>query len=179
MTRERGGAHGPSRRPPVGLVQQATGLLGQALASDDAEAAGMRADDVLADPETAVSLLGAPDSWQAARHAVVQRYGRVGALLVLGYEHRWRHRHQPGDDPLPETLEHLLEHFHELDAEALEALLAELDVVDGLTDDASAARRRLHATYAVAERDGTDTAHAAYMEALERVMRLAGPLLAS
>ena len=46
-----------------------------------------------ADGTTALALLGGPDASPAARAAVVQRFGRVGALLVLGYEERGRARH--------------------------------------------------------------------------------------
>ncbi|MHB8593644.1 MAG: hypothetical protein ACYDB3_04835 [Acidimicrobiales bacterium] len=180
------------------LGRKATGLLGQALASDDAEAAGLRADDVLSDPEQAVVLLGAPDAWHTARHAVVQRYGRVGALLVVGYEDRWRRRQGVTAAPASETTEpeafeaisagtaaeridELIEHFGELDAHGMEALLEALDRAEGrpVEGEAVEARRWLHATYAVAERDGTEMAHRAYMRALDRVMRLATPLIAS
>ena len=165
---------------PHGLVHRASGLLGQALASDDAEAAGLRADDVLMSGEVAMLLLGGPDPWAAARHAVVQRYGRVGALLVVGYEGRWRARHGAGGPANPPEMEFLLDRFADLDAEALQALLARLDHSEGVDADeeASRARRWLHATYAVAARDGTDSAHRAYMGALDRVMRLARRRLA-
>jgi hypothetical protein len=163
-----------------GLVHRASGLLGQALASEDAEAAGLRADDVLTSGEAAVTLLGDPDAWAAARHAVVQRYGRVGALLVVGYEGRWRARHGLGGPVNPPDMEHLLDRFASLDAEELQVLLARLDRAEGVDEDeeASRARRWLHATYAVAARDGSDAAHRDYMEALDRVMRLAGRRLA-
>ncbi|MDE3086760.1 MAG: hypothetical protein KGJ77_08335 [Acidobacteriota bacterium] len=161
------------------LSQRAAGLLGQALAADDAEHAGLRADEVLADPAAAVSLLGSPEAWPAARHAVVQRYGRVGALLVLGFEDRWRAG--AGEEAAaPAGLEELVDRFPHAGAEELEGLLAALDGArGGVPDDTEAARRWLHATYAVAERDGTDTAHRAYMDALDRLLRLAGRPLAS
>ena len=171
----RGDAPGDAPR----LLQRATGLLGQALAAEDAEAAGLRADRVLADPEAAVSLLGAPDAWSAARHVVVQRYGRVGALLVVGFEERYRALAGEEADPLPE-LEELLDRFPEADADELDAILEALDGRPaGAVDETEAARRWLHATYAVAERDGTDGAHRAYMDALDRLLRLAGRRLAS
>ena len=52
---------------------------------------------------------------------------------------------------------------------------------EGFTADADGvdAHRWLHATYAVAARDGTPGAHRAYMRALDRVMRLVRPLVAS
>lgn len=169
---------GPARQ---GLVQRASRLLGQALASDDAEAGGLRADEVLANPAVAQLVLGAPDAWPAARHAVVQRYGRVGALLVLGYEGRWRSRHDGGPVNPPE-MEQLLDGFFRLDAEHVCDLLAGLEPADdacGHNEGATRARQWLHATYAVAARDGTDSAHRAYMAALDGVMRQAARRLAS
>jgi hypothetical protein len=170
----------PDRPGGYGLVHQAGGLLGQALASEDAETGGLRADDVLASAEIALMLLGRPDAWASARHAVVQRYGRVGALLVVGYEGRWRANHrQPGPTNPPE-LEQLLDRFSDIDASELQELLARLDQSEGVDpgDEEAQARRRLHATFAVAARDGSNSAHRAYMEALDRVMRLAAPRLA-
>jgi hypothetical protein len=176
----------PARAPSCGqgerrLVIAATGLLGQALASDDAEAGGLRADDLLADGESAVKLLGDPDAWPAARHAVVQRYGRVGALLVVGFEGRWRSRRGVADSPNPPELETLLERFMELSGEELERLLSAIERAEGVDadDEEVAARRLLHATYAQAARDGTDAAHRAYMAALDAVMRQAARKLAS
>ncbi|HUY63047.1 MAG TPA: hypothetical protein VMV14_00860 [Acidimicrobiales bacterium] len=174
--------HGPvvGGRPHAeeSAVRRAFTLLGQALASDDAEAAGLHADDVLADQRRAQALLGGPDAWEAARHAVVQRYGRVGALLVIGYEDRA----QPGTTArtLP-ALERLMNRFPSLDAEQVHVLLEEIDseVGTGIGGESVSARRWLHATYAVAERDGTEPAHRAYMQALDRVMRLARPVIAS
>lgn len=178
-----GAGRGPARSDPGrghALAQRVTALLGEALAGDDAEAAGLRADDVLADPAGAPSVLGGPDAWPAARHAVVQRYGRVGALLVVGYEGRAADAGHAN----PPELDRLLDDFTEMDAEEIEDLLAALPgaelPVDHLGgDEAAAARRWLAATYAVAARDRTDAAHRAYMTALERVMRLAARRLAS
>lgn len=164
-----------------GPEQRASRLLGQALASEDAEASGLRAADVLMSGEVALVLLGAPDAWAAARHVVVQRYGRVGALLVVGYEGRWRARHGEEGPVNPPEMERLLDRFAHLDAEELEQLLAHLEPADGGAEgneDVTDARRRLHATYAVAARDGTESAHRAYMEALDHVMRLAARRLA-
>lgn len=164
-----------------GLGDAATGLLGQALASDDAEAGGLRADDLLADADGAVQLLGDPEAWPAARHAVVQRYGRVGALLVVGYEGRWHRRRGLEHPANPPELETLLDRFAELSAAELDVLLAGIERAEGVdpTDEVVAARRMLHATYAQAARDGTEAAHRAYMEALDTVMRQAGRALAS
>ncbi|MHB8681959.1 MAG: hypothetical protein ACYDA2_07690 [Acidimicrobiales bacterium] len=166
----------------LGVVRRAALLLGQALASDDAEAGGLHADDVLADSGRAESLLGGPEGWPAARHAVVQRYGRVGALLVVGFEERWRRRNRAGAHEVPcPPLEHLLDRFPSLGAEEIDVLLREVDRSEGEPTDGEtlAARRWLHATYAVAARDGSDTTHRAYMCALDRVMRQARPILAS
>lgn len=166
------------------MLDRVGGLLDQALASDDAEAGGLRADDVLADPEVALVVLGGPDAWSAARHAVVQRYGRVGALMVVGFEARFHARRGLGAEPNPAELDHLLNGFAEMDADELRAVLHGVERAaaapgEAVDDEAADARRWLEATYAVAARDGTDTAHCAYMEALDRVMRLAGRRLAS
>lgn len=180
-----------------GLLRTSAALLAEALASDDAEAGGLRADDVLADPEQALSVLGAPDGWVAARHAVVQRYGRVGALMVLAYEQRWALRHsvstgraptrgragrgRADDGHVRRCLDALLETFGDVDAVELDELLADLERAGGAGagGEEAEARRWLHATYAVAARDRTDAAHRAYMEALDRVLRLASPRIAS
>ena len=57
---------------------------------------------------------------------------------------------------------------------SLYGLLCEIDEDEGYAGDAEGidAHRWLHATYAVAARDGTPGAHRAYMCALDRVMRL-------
>jgi hypothetical protein len=163
------------------LARAATGLLGQALASEDAEAGGLHADDILRDGESALQLLGDPEAWPAARHAVVQRYGRVGALLVVGFEGRWHNQRGIAHRPNPPELETLLDRFAELSGEELEGLLAAIERAEGVDADAEdvAARRLLHATYAQAARDGTDAAHRAYMAALDGVMRQAARKLAS
>jgi hypothetical protein len=180
-----GGGGGPGRGDRRGrsLARRVSALLGEALASDDAECGGLRADEVLAHPDTALALLGAPESWPAARHAVVQRYGRVGALLVAGYEGRAAPG-GAGEAGNPPELEQLLEGFAAMDAHDIEDLLARLGPAGspldrGVGEEAAAARRRLEAAYAVAARDGTEGAHRAYMEALDRVMRLAARRLAS
>jgi len=166
------------------LAGMAEGLLDRALASDDAEAGGLRADDVLSHPESALVMLGGPDAWSAARHAVIQRYGRVGALLVVGYEGRFRTRRGMDAPPNPPELERLLDRFATMDAlqlcEVLDAVETErLEAWGEIVADARqrSARHWLEATYAVAARDGTRRAHRAYMAALDRVMRLAAPRL--
>jgi len=60
-------------------------------------------------------------------------------------------------------------------------LLCEIDEDEGFAGDTDGvdAHRWLHATYALAARDGTPVAHRAYMSALDRVMRLVRPLVAS
>ncbi len=182
VKRSSGAPARPGRFPGPGeLGRLASGLLGEALASDDAEAGGLRADDLLADTDSAVALLGDPAAWPAARNAVVQRYGRVGALLVVGYEGRWRRRRGLGGGPNPPALETLIDRFAALSAEGLDELLAGIERAEGLDADeeSRAARRWMHATYAEAARDGTDAAHRAYMAALDAVMRQAARHLAS
>ena len=79
-----------------------------------------------------------------------------------------------------DELEALLDRFVDADVDEVDGLLAALDGIPaGVEDETATARRRLHATYAVAERDGTDAAHRAYMDALDRLLRLAGRRLAS
>jgi len=163
------------------VARHAAVLLAQALASDDAESLGLRADELLADHQRAEQLLGGPDAWASALHAVVQRYGRVGALLVIAYQARWARRHEDDTPHQSPLLELLVERFYQLDAAALDALLADIDRAEGVdvSGEDAASRRWLHATYAVAERDGTDAAHRCYMRALDRVLRRAGSVLAS
>jgi len=177
-----------ARRSP-NRNRRATELLRQAMAAEDAEQFGLRAEHVIADGSTALTLLGDPEASPAARAAVVQRFGRIGALLVLGYEDRWaRRRRLAGSGATPaapaaagQPVERIVRDFARLDARHLYHLLAELDREDGLAvgDTGADAHRWLHATYAVAARDGTPGAHHAYMRALDDVMRLARPLLAS
>ena len=182
----------PGRRPDARL-RRVTDMVRQAMASDDVEHIGLRAEHVLADVGAALTLLGAPDASPAARATVIQRFGRVGALLVLGYEDRW-HRQQadgpgaasatalaaPADDSR-RLVASLLREFDRIDARRLYDLLCAIDCGhEAVTHDTPAdAHRWLDATYAVAARDGTSGAHRAYMNALERVMRLVRPLVAS
>jgi hypothetical protein len=165
-------------------------LLRQAMATDDVDRLGLRAEHVLCDGTTALALLGGPHASPAARAAVVQRFGRVGALLVLGYEQRGRARHTgvgPGQagpersDTSGRHIDRLVEEFARIDARRLYGLLCEIDEDDGLgrDDEGIDAHRWLHATYAVAARDSTPGSHRDYMRALERVMRLVRPLVAS
>jgi hypothetical protein len=173
-----------------GRTRRATELIRQAMASEDADEVGLRAETVLADATTALALLGGPDASPAAQAAVVQRFGRVGALIVLGYEERGRTRHlvavnADGAVERPEKadvhIETLVQDFATIDAPAVYELLCEIDEDDGFAGDPDGidAHRWLHATYAVAARDGTPGAHRAYMCALDRVMRLVRPLVAS
>lgn len=170
--------------------RRAAELLGRALSHDDAESEGVRAAQILADPAVALALLGSPRAAPAARDAVVQRFGLVGALLVVGYEDRWRHRlsalsgdgrGSPVHDEAGRCVEELVRHFRRFDVERLEALLRELDCVEKptATAPASTARCRLHAAYAVAARDGGDISHQAYMDALDGVLRVTRSSLAS
>jgi hypothetical protein len=160
------------------------------MASEDADQVGLKAETVLVDGSTALALLGGPAASPAARAAVVQRFGRVGALLVLGYEARGRalylmpvYGHGPVErsERADAHIEFLVEHFDSIDARTLYGLLCEIDEDEGFSGDVDGvdAHRWLHATYAVAARDGTPAAHRAYMCALDRVMRLVRPLVAS
>lgn len=170
--------------------RRAAELLARSLSHDDAEADGLCADRVLADPAMALALLGSPDAVPAARDAVVQRFGLVGALLVVGHEDRWRRRLAAvagdADNPSPGGavsghLERLVKQFSHLDARRLQALLSDIDRAESATtqDRVVAARHRLHATYAVAARDGSDRSHHEYMEALNEVLRMTRPAVAS
>src|ERR1700680_408184 len=64
--------YGPSPRSTRALssTRRATELLRQAMASEDADEFGLRAEHVLADRGTALTLLGGPDASPAARAAV-------------------------------------------------------------------------------------------------------------
>jgi hypothetical protein len=179
------------REPQIGADRgrRAAELLGRALTHDDAQGDGVSADQVLADPVVALALLGSPVAASAARDAVVQRFGLVGALLVVGYEERWCRRvsvlaggaESPVvGDVVGRCVERLVRHFVDLDCHRIEALLRDIDRAEGrATVGAATARCRLHATYAVAARDGDDSSHHAYMEALDRVLLTTRPALAS
>ena len=179
---------------------RAAELVRQALASDDAERLGRCAAYVLGDAGTALTLLGDPAS-RPARQAVVQHFGYVGALLVLGYEERWERVHLSGDgtgagdadpggdalpgrarrhdgtvdevDPVGRHLDRLVRVFPRLDARSLYELLGKIERDEDLHRDepCADAHRWLHATYAVAARDETAVAHQAYMRALDAVLR--------
>jgi hypothetical protein len=176
-----GGRPGP-RRPEQDRSRRATDLVRRAIASEDAERRGLRAELVLADAGTAVTLLGDPGASPTAREAVVQRFGRVGAFIVLGYEAMWS-GYGSEAEPCNRPLERLVRDFPRLGALDLYELL---DEIDGGPSSSSYsphagtdAHRWLHATYAVAARDGTLAAHHAYMRALDDVMRLVRPLVAA
>lgn len=188
-----------------GRSRRATELLRQAMASDDAERLGLCATRLLEDPGAALTLLGDPDASPTACQAVVQHFGRVGALIVLGYEERWHRAAGEGAGtatgdgaergalpaPVPGAgghegdlegrhLDQLVAEFPRLDARGLYELLGRIDRAgDGPDDGGARAHRWLHATYAVAGRDGTLRAHHGYMRALDDVMRLVRPLVAS
>jgi hypothetical protein len=170
--------------------RRANEMLARALSHEDAEADGICADRVLADPAVALALLGSPDADPAARDAVVQRFGLVGALLVIGHEDRWRRHVAALSDDAETTpvgaevsghVERLVKNFGHFDAERLEAVLSDIDRAEGAapTDRAAAARRRLHAAYAIAARDGSDVSHQQYMESLNEVLLTTRPAVAS
>jgi len=170
--------------------RRASELLARALSHEDADADEVCADRVLADPVVALALLGSPDASPTARDGVVQRFGFVGALLVVGHEDRWR-RHiavlsgegemAAADDEVSASIERLIKHFAHLDAGKLENLLGDIDRAELETpdDEMAVARRRLHATYAVAARDGSDMSHHEYMDSLNEVLRMTRPAVAS
>jgi len=170
--------------------RRAMKLLGRSLAHEDAEADGICADRVLADPAIALALLGSPEAAPEARDAVVQRFGLVGAFLVVGHEDRWQRRlavvsgdaavSMPGD-VVSVYLERLIKHFAHLDVHKMATLLNDIDCAEnGVPDDAVAvARHRLHAAYAVAARDGSDVSHHEYMESLNEVLSMTRPAVAS
>jgi hypothetical protein len=171
-------------------ARRAMKLLARSLAHEDAEADGMCADRVLADPAIALALLGSPDAAPEARDAVVQRFGLVGAFLVVGHEDRWQRRLAvvtgdagatiPGDE-VSAYLERLIKHFAHLDVAKLATILNDIDCAEnGVPDDEVAvARHRLHAAYAVAARDGSDVSHHEYMESLNEVLSMTRPAVAS
>jgi len=174
----------PDRRRRASL------LLARALSHEDAEADGVCADRLLADPAVALALLGSPDTAPEARDAVVQRFGLVGALLVVAHEDRWQ-RHlavlsgdaatRSAGDEVAGHLERLVKHFAHLDAQGLELLLSDIDCAEsGMpTDQVAAARHRLHAAYAVAARDGSEVSHHEYMDSLNEVLKMTRPAVAS
>jgi hypothetical protein len=165
-------------------------MLARALSHEDAEADGVSADRVLADPAVALALLGSPEAGPEARDAVVQRFGLVGALLVVAHEDRWQ-RHlavlsgeaatTTAADAVSRLLEQLVRDFARIDVHGLDALLGAIDGAEGATpvDRVAASRRRLHAAYAVAARDGSDASHHRYMEALNEVLKMTRPAAAS
>lgn len=192
-TSDRGGTPGsaaaPWARQEAGHAWHRAGLLlAEALDEPDAETLGVRAGDVLASVWEAERLLAGPEPCAVARHAVVQRYGRVGALVVVGHEDRVHRGAAVGADPL----RLLVECFWDLDAQEMAVALARIAIGEhahawpastaSSGDRTRAAhvapcgsmpvvtsRHWLDATYAVAQRDGGSTAHRAYMAALEQV----------
>jgi len=169
--------------------RRAMKLLARSLAHEDAEADGVCADRVLADPAIALALLGSPDAAPAARDAVVQRFGLVGAFLVVGHEDRWHRRlavvsgdpEATAGDEVSVYLERLVKHFAHLDVHKMATLLNDIDCAENGVpdDDVAVARHRLHAAYAVAARDGTEVSHHEYMESLNEVLSMTRPAVAS
>ena len=159
-------------------------LLRCALSSDDAELHGARAEHILSDEGAALMLLGSSAASESARAAVVQRFGLVGAFLVVGFEERWLgcsegHGEFAVRGRGATFLDALVRDFARLDARQLERLLRHIERSAGPEQEGEVARahRWLHATYAVAARDGTDKSHRAYLRALDRVLRLVGPIV--
>jgi hypothetical protein len=181
---------GETNAPVSDRRHRAAMMLARSLSHEDAEADGVYADKVLADPAIALALLGSPDADPAARDAVVQRFGLVGALLVIAYEDRWQ-RHldvlsgeadtTSAVDEVSRQLERLLRNFGAIDGRRLEAVLGAIDRAEGAmaADPVAAARHRLHAAYAIAARDGSAESHREYMETLNEVLKTTRPAVAS
>jgi hypothetical protein len=164
------------------INQRVAELLSAAMCAEDAEAQGMDARELVADPDRAVRLLGPPGPPQTARYAVVQRFGGVGALLVIACEQSYDRLHGSPvasdvaqtcpDDSLRDHLGHLLRDFSDLSPVEMDGLVERVEKVEAGSrpTESTAARRWLHVTYAVAARDGTDEAHRAYVQALDGVL---------
>jgi hypothetical protein len=78
------------------MARRVSELVRAAWYADDAEAEGFDATAIIADSQTAQVLLGVPECSQMARHAVVQRYGGVGALMVIACEEAVADSSPPG-----------------------------------------------------------------------------------
>lgn len=179
-----GALRGSDAMSVTGVTRRVAELSSAALGAEDAEASGVHAQELLADPNRAVGLLGAPDVPLAARHAVVQRFGGVGALLVIACEESWQRVHGPRVaaeatwaewlDEIHVHLAQLLHRFADISAQDMDCLVEAIEREDtgSPCNEAACARRWLHVTYAIAARDGTDEAHRAYVEALDRVLAL-------
>jgi hypothetical protein len=173
------------------VTRRVAELSSAALCAEDAEASGVYAQDLLVDPGRAVDLLGAPDVPLAARHAAVQRFGGVGALLVVACEELWQQIHSPrfsGEASWAEWLDEfhvylaqLLHRFADMSPQDMDCLVEAIERADGGSTggEAASARRWLHVTYAIAARDGTDEAHRAYIKAFHRVLALKRALVST
>jgi hypothetical protein len=168
----------------TGVTRRVAELSSAALCAEDAEASGVHAQELVADLSRAVGLIGAPDVPLAAHHAVVQRFGGVGALLVIACEESWQRLNAPrvsGEatwadwlDEIHVHLAQLLHRFADISSQDMDCLVEAIERADGGSpgNEAATARRWLHVTYAIAARDGTDEAHRAYVKALHQVLAL-------
>ncbi|HUC35509.1 MAG TPA: hypothetical protein VMR97_00130 [Acidimicrobiales bacterium] len=167
-----------------GVGRRASTLLSEALCAEDAEEAGADSQLLVADPASAIAALGAPDAREVDRNAVVQRFGGVGALLVVACEEHWAREHggmARDEDVLDEVphalaseLGRLLSGFAHMEPSEMDGLVESIEGLDGqfpIADEA-AARRWLNVTYAVAARDGSEESHRAYVRALDRLLAL-------
>jgi hypothetical protein len=182
---------GPGEAGVKRIAGRASELITAALYADDAEAAGVHAAALLADTRRAIRVLGGPMSAPAARHAVIQRFGGVGALLVIACEEASAQAELAAGasgEPVPDEqqdlhhlLDRLLRGFGDMTPDQLDSLLVAIAEADGAVTDGegASARRWLNVTYAIAARDGTDDAHRAYVHAFDRVLALTRPLVAS
>lgn len=177
----------------TGICARVAELVSAALWTEDAGAAWERASRLLEDPSTAIEVLGSTASDPEARHALIQRLGGVGGLIVVACEEllpdprHSRGKNELGDSDVGagaevhELLRGLLIGFASLPAEALDDLVGAIERADGFDpgQELARARRWLNVTYAVAARDGTEEAHQLYFLALDRVLESTRSLVTS
>jgi len=159
---------GPPARRRVGhtapMVRRVRALRDDALF---AEATPPVVDVGRVTPEVAIGAIAGDPVDTTARRAVVQAYGTVGAWLVCGYEDAARREAAGGVPCAP--LDRLVSGFPILDADQIASALDDLDAACGAPDNASSrACHRMEAAYAVAARDGSPVARAAYRSAWAR-----------
>ncbi len=147
---------------------------------------------MLEHPEEAIDSLGPESSDPVARHALVQRLGGVGGLVVVACEElsprpkdkepsAMKNRSGGASDELLVLLRRLLVGLTSMSPEDLDELVAAIEKADGFDPEQELARDRrwLNVTYAVAARDGTDEAHHLYLDALDKVLASTRSLVTS
>ena len=179
-----------ARAPATGSrTRRATELIRQAMASEDADEIGLRAESVLADATTALALLGGPDASPAAVPRWSSDSGesvrcsssvtRSGGALIISFHLTSM---EPRSDPrAPTRTSSAWSRTSPASTRGLYGLLCVIDEDEGFAGDAlrdrcaSMAARHLHGggprRHAGAHRD--------YVRTLDRVMRLVRPLVAS